>query len=138
KLHQQIVADLAGLTDEELEAPTLWWEGQPYPVRHRLHRFTAHARQHIIQVEKTLAGIGKPPNEVRQLLRLVFSALAEVEGALLGASGTGREAQEQLASTISERAETLRLVVDQAHQLWEAVRHDRPEQVAELLAANPE
>lgn len=121
-LHNRIISDLAGVTDQELEASTLWWEGQPYPVRHRFHRFTAHARQHIIQVEKTLAGIGKPPNEVRQLLRLVYSALAEVEGTLLGAENTGREAQEQLANTISQRADALRLVVDQAHQLGRRCR----------------
>jgi hypothetical protein len=75
-LHQRIIHDLGELSDEDTLAPSLWWEGELIPVRFRLHRFDAHLRQHTIQIEKTLAALGRPPSEALRLLRLAYAALA--------------------------------------------------------------
>jgi hypothetical protein len=72
-------------------------------IRFRLHRLDSHLRQHTIQVEKIQAALGTPTNEARRLLRLIYNALAELQGALLGAPQTGIDAQHALAQTITER-----------------------------------
>ena len=84
KTHAKILADFAGISDDGMEAPNLWWEREELPVRHRLHRFEAHLRQHTVQVEKSLQTLNKPPTEAKRLLRLLFNGLAEVESGLLG------------------------------------------------------
>jgi len=85
-LHQRVMDEFATITSTELEAPAIYWEDRPYPIRFRLHRFDSHLRQHTIQIEKTLVALGLPPGEPRRLLRLVFAALAEVETAALGSN----------------------------------------------------
>lgn len=102
--HDRIIRELSGLSEEDLKAGSAFWEGEPLPVRYRLHRFDAHMRQHTIQVEKTLAAIDCRPNEARRLLRLVYNGLAEVENALLGAWDHGLEQRQELAKVISDRA----------------------------------
>lgn len=102
-LHHAILSDLATLTDAETLAPSLWWEDEPIPVRYRLHRFDAHLRQHSIQVEKTLAALEQPPTEAERLLRLVYAALAEAEGAALGSPHADTPAWHALADTIVAR-----------------------------------
>jgi len=102
-LHHAIVRDLATLSDAETLAPSLWWEDEPIPVRYRLHRFDAHLRQHTIQIEKTLAMLGQAPNEAKRLLRLIYAALAEAEGATLGDSYGDSPHWHALADTIQAR-----------------------------------
>ena len=80
-------------------------------LRFRLHRFDSHLRQHIIQVEKTLASIGYPINEAKSLLRHVFAALADVEGATIGARDTGWELCQVAAKKISERREEIAAIL---------------------------
>ncbi|HEU5102291.1 MAG TPA: DinB family protein [Roseiflexaceae bacterium] len=89
-MHARVLRDLAGLTDEDLQVISLWWEAQwcedgNVPVGFRLHRFDAHLRQHTIQVDKTLTQLGLLPSEAKRLLRLIYAGLAEAEGATLGA-----------------------------------------------------
>jgi hypothetical protein len=89
-MHERVLRDLSGLADEDLGAISLWWEAEwlddgDVPVGFRLHRFDAHLRQHTIQVDKTLAQLGLAPSEAKRLLRYVYAALAEAEGAALGA-----------------------------------------------------
>jgi len=64
-----------------------------------------------IPIEKTLAGIGRSPNEAKRLWRLIYAALAEVEGATIGAGQAGvglrREAAEAIAARASEIASIL-------------------------------
>jgi hypothetical protein len=90
-LHQRVLTDFVDLSDADLGAPNVWWEGYEIPARFRLHRFDAHLREHTIQVDKTLAGINHPPTEPERLARLLHRALGQVEGALLGASNTASE-----------------------------------------------
>lgn len=87
-LHDEIVALCAGVSDKELNADAYFWESRPFPLRFRLLRFDAHLRQHTIQAEKTLGAIGKGPTEVQRLNRHIAAALAEAEGALIGAAGS--------------------------------------------------
>src|SRR5919199_3156310 len=104
ELHAKILRRFADLDEGDLAAPSLWWEGYPVELGFRLHRFDAHLRQHTIQVEKTLAGVGHPLTEAGRLLRLVYGALGEVEGALIGAPESAADRQRDVASTIAERA----------------------------------
>lgn len=108
-LHNRIIGELSALTDDDLSAPSVWWEEQELPVRFRIHRFDAHLREHTIQVDKTLAGIGHPPSETERLLRLLHRALGECEAALIGAADTtvsGREATERSLNNYASMLES--------------------------------
>ena len=69
------------------------------PIRFRLHRFEEHLRQHIVQLDKTLAVI-RPPTEAHRLVRNVYNALADVESA----SAPAEDLRLAAARVISERA----------------------------------
>lgn len=103
ELHQRIMTDFSGITDYELEKPSRYWEDEMYSLRFRLHRFDAHVRQHTIQMEKTLQVLGHVPGESEMLLRLIFAALAQLEGALIGTGETYRELLSESAVRIDER-----------------------------------
>lgn len=107
ELHGRVLREFASLSDEELDAPTLWWEGYPVPVRFRLHRFDAHLREHTIQAEKTLAWLDHAPSEAERLARLLYGALGEAEGAIIGAPDTLADRGRELAASIMARGETL-------------------------------
>jgi hypothetical protein len=104
ELHAKILRRFADLDEGDLAASSLWWEGYPVELGFRLHRFDAHLRQHTIQVEKTLAGVDHQLTEARRLLRLLYGALGEVEGALIGAPDGAADRQREVASAIAERA----------------------------------
>ncbi len=104
-LHNHILDELAGLTPTQLAVNTWWWEEVDIPVSFRLHRFDAHLRQHTIQLEKTLAQLGCAPSEAHQWLRLVYQALAEVEGWQIGAPSMGATECRAAASVIAARAQ---------------------------------
>ena len=106
-LHASILQEFATITDEELAAPSYFWESELMPLRFRLHRFDAHLRQHTIQAEKTLEMIGRPATEALRLLRLIYAALAEVEGALIGAEAVLAPRLEDTAALIAARAEEM-------------------------------
>ena len=99
--HQRALQAMALVPDDQLEMPALFWDGE-MPLRFRLHRFEAHLRQHTIQVEKTLLGIGHPATEAERLVRLVHVALAGVES--LSGAGLCEVESAAVASAIAERA----------------------------------
>ena len=103
ELHQRIMTDFSGIADYELEKPSRYWEDEMHSLRFRLHRFDAHMRQHTIQIEKTLQALGHVPGESEKLLRLIFAALAQVEGALVGTGETYQELLRESAVRIDER-----------------------------------
>lgn len=109
--HDRVLTEFADMTEEELAWPSRYWEGYDLPLRFRLHRFDAHLRQHTIQVDKTLEALGHAPTEARRLLRLIYAALAEVEGALIGAAGVGDELQRQAAASIAARSEEVAAIL---------------------------
>ncbi len=98
-IHIRVLRELADIADDELEAPARFWDGA-MPLRFRLHRFEEHLRQHTIQLDKTMTGIGRPPTEAHRLIRNVFNALAAVESEPAAADAMRAE----VAGAIAERA----------------------------------
>jgi hypothetical protein len=107
RLHGRILHGLGDISDEEIRRPARFWEKDLMPVQFRLHRFESHLRQHTVQVEKTLDALLGPPAEARRLLRLIYAALAEAEGAVLNAPETGLEMQVEVAGEIVQRSEEI-------------------------------
>ncbi|MGI8877945.1 MAG: DinB family protein [Candidatus Limnocylindria bacterium] len=99
--HVRILRELSDVRDEEVGTPSEFWEDTRYPVRFRLHRLEEHMRQHTVQVDKTLAGIGHPPSEAERLARLVYQAVGGLEAAQIGAPGIASAAQERSAAVIA-------------------------------------
>ena len=97
ELHARIISEFAGITNQELEIQAKYWEQETYDLHFRLGRFDAHMRQHTIQIEKTLQELMYVPGESQRLLRLIYAALAQVEGGLIGAD---EEFQELLSNTV--------------------------------------
>jgi hypothetical protein len=77
------VERLAGLPDESLGQGARW-SGFPVTVAFRLGRWSSHLREHTIQVEKTLAMLGRTPTEPERLARLVLAAYGRAESAVFG------------------------------------------------------
>jgi hypothetical protein len=102
-----------------------------------MHRFDAHLRQHTIQVEKTLQALGHDGGEARRLLRLVYRALAQTEGVLLGAAGLGQEEQSTLAREIRRRAAAVETRVQEARRLAQAVQSGDEAVVQQMLQETP-
>ena len=107
ELHQRIVEEFSAITNAELDLPSTFWEETRFPIHHRLHRYEAHFTQHTIQIDKTLVAIGQAPSESKRLLRKVFSALAEVEGQMIGAEKMDDTAILATASSVSERTKEI-------------------------------
>jgi len=97
--HIRNLRELGDISDDEIDATVWFWDGA-MPLRFRLHRFEEHLRQHTIQLDKTLAGIGRPPTEAHQLVRNIYNALADVESA----PEPAEELRASVARTISDRA----------------------------------
>jgi hypothetical protein len=74
---------LAGLLDERL-AYGARWSGFAVPVSFRLGRWSSHIREHTIQVEKTLAMLGRAPTEPERLARLTLAAYGRAEALVFG------------------------------------------------------
>ena len=104
-LHQRVLHDFAAITDPELAASSLYWEGYELDLRFRLHRFDSHLRQHTVQVDKTLHALGHGPTEARRILRLIYGALAEAEGAIIGAWDLAGETWFETVDAIAARGD---------------------------------
>ena len=63
-------------------------------------------RQHTVQIEKTRQLLGYQPTEAHWLIRQVYNALGEVEGAVLGIKVNGelQQMRSELISKLSDRA----------------------------------
>jgi hypothetical protein len=97
--HIRNLRELGDVSDEEIEAPVWFWDGA-MALRFRLHRFEEHLRQHTIQLDKTMIGIGRPPTEAHRLVRNIYNALADVEME----PATDEALRTVFASTIEARA----------------------------------
>lgn len=84
KVHGYITKQLSGIKDQDLNFGMYYWEDEPMPLRFRLGRFDSHIRQHTIQIEKTMAAIDLPPTEAMRMTKMIYSALGELEGRLIG------------------------------------------------------
>ncbi len=111
QLHRRILEDFVDINPSELQMHSKYWEKEPLSVSIRLGRFDSHLRQHTVQIEKTLVDLGYHPNESKRLLRLIYAALAGIEGALLGAPEISRREIEIRAEKIAARAEEIRSIL---------------------------
>ncbi len=111
-LHKRVLRELADIRAFELEAPSLWWEAIPLSVEFRLHRLDSHLRQHTLQIENTLLALTEPPSEAHHLLKLIYSALADTEGAIIGDWLLGQREQQELAATIQQRADEIKVILE--------------------------
>ena len=102
-LHDRILTELVDFSDDDLLAPSVWWEERPYDVRFRMHRFDSHLRQHTVQIEKILVALREGPSEAKRLARLVLGALAEVEGNLLGAPEVAADLIQEFVDELGAR-----------------------------------
>ncbi len=136
--HDRALAEFAAISDSEIDGPSVWWENEPYSLAYRLHRMEAHLRQHTIQIDKTRAQLGRPATEAHRLLRLVYGALAEVEGALIGAADVGATEQAAAAAGIRRLADEAASAVAQANALLAAVTAGDRQRVADLLDERPD
>lgn len=75
----------AGLTDDELSIPARW-SGLTVDLRFRMIRLGSHIREHTVQVDKTLAMIGRQPTEVERLVRLIGASYGRLESLVYGRS----------------------------------------------------
>ena len=105
--HERVLREFADITDAELELPTEYWEKELMSIRFRLHRFDSHMRQHTIQLDKTTTAIQQLTTETKRLLRLIYAALADVNGALIGAWTMDENRRLELAQSISARAKEI-------------------------------
>lgn len=106
-LESRVAETFATVTDSELPLPAVYWENEPYPLEFRLHRFESHLRQHSIQIEKTLAALERPVTETRRLLRMIYNALGEVEGVLIGAHAIGEKELEAATELVELYADEI-------------------------------
>ncbi len=136
-LHQLAWESFADMTEDELQAPAPWWEGEPLPLTWRLHRFDAHLREHTIQIEKTLAKCEIPLPEGKRQLRLVFNALANVENLTIGLPDLCLDQRNELASKIEKRADEVTAVLQQVDELVTAVNQNNLLQINTILSQNP-
>lgn len=75
----------AGLDARALSIPARW-SGLPVSVGFRLGRWGSHIREHTIQVDKTLAMVGRPTSEVERLVRLIRASQGRLESLVFGRS----------------------------------------------------
>lgn len=136
-LHQLAWESFASITDNELQAPSPWWEGEPMTLAWRLHRFDAHLREHTIQIEKTLSTLEVPLPEGKRQLRLIFKALADVESLTIGINDLCLDERTQLANKIEQRAEEVTAVLQQVDELVTAVNQNNHTQINKILSQNP-
>ncbi|MBI5351323.1 MAG: DinB family protein [Chloroflexi bacterium] len=111
EMHPQIIQEFSGITNQELDLPSAFWEETRFPIRHRLHRFEAHFIQHTVQVDKTLVALGQTPSESKRLIRYLYSALAEVNANLIG-ENISQESCAKLAESINSRSVKIMSVLE--------------------------
>ena len=111
-LHRRILSAFVDLTEQELEAGSVFWESTPMPVRFRLHRFDSHTRQHTVQIEKARRQMGLDQLETLRLLQLIYNALAEVQAVSLGAGEISQPLADALAATIETRCNEIEVILE--------------------------
>ncbi len=98
---------LAGMPDDRLGHGARW-SGFAVPVSFRLGRWSSHIREHTVQVEKTLALLGRTPTEPERLARLTLGAYGRAEAVVFGqpdadaAGGIIRAAVAEARETIAD------------------------------------
>ena len=81
------IAAVAGLDPASMDIGARW-AGLPVSIGFRLGRYGSHIREHTIQVDKTLAMLGREPTEVERLVRLILTTYGRLEAVLIGRNVT--------------------------------------------------
>jgi len=76
---------LAATPDRVLKQGSRWMYF-PVTVGFRMGRWSSHIREHVIQLEKTLALLGHVPSEPERLVRHVLAAYGRAEATVIGRS----------------------------------------------------
>ncbi|HUP54917.1 MAG TPA: DinB family protein [Methylomirabilota bacterium] len=97
-------ARLTDLTSTEL-ALAARWSGLPVTVGFRQGRWSSHIAEHMVQVDKTLAWLGREPSEVERLLRRVAIAWGRLES-LVWPGDPAQESMVLAAGAAARAAET--------------------------------
>lgn len=81
------IADASIVANAALDAASLElgarWAGLPVTIGFRLGRYGSHVREHTIQVDKTLAMLGREPTEAERLVRLVLATYGRLEALVI-------------------------------------------------------
>ena len=96
---------LAGLPEDRLGYGARW-SGFAVPVSFRLARWSSHIREHTIQVEKTLAMLGRTPTEPERLVRLTLAAYGRAEAVVFGQPDADAAA-DIIRSAVAEARDTI-------------------------------
>lgn len=72
---------LSDLSSDDL-ALAARWSGVPVTIAIRQGRWASHITEHTVQVDKTLAWLGRQPSEVERLVRLVAAAWGRLEASV--------------------------------------------------------
>jgi hypothetical protein len=80
---EDLLADLAGIQDAAMTAPTVWAEIR-VDVRFRLMRAAHHEREHTAHILKWRAQVGRPLTDAQRLLGNAWSARGVLESHLVG------------------------------------------------------
>lgn len=79
----QSIAELAGMNDDVLSAPTVWY-GADVDVNWRLMRFSHHEREHAAHIQKWRVQTGRHQTDAQRLLGLGWQSHGMVRAALVG------------------------------------------------------
>jgi hypothetical protein len=104
RLHRaqdEAAARLADLTSEEL-ALAARWSGLPVTIGFRQGRWSSHIAEHTVQVDKTLAWLGREPSEAERLVRRLAVAWGRLEGRVW--PGPADVEQRRLADDAAQRS----------------------------------
>ena len=92
--------------DEDALATPARWSGYAVDVAFRMGRMSSHLQEHTVQVDKTLAMLGRMPPEAHRLVRLVFRAYGRLEATAYGLpSSMADAAREPLLAAVAEAAD---------------------------------
>jgi Thioredoxin-like/DinB superfamily len=118
--HNELLEELAAVTDAELDFERSWWEESGVSVRFRLNRLGWHLQDHAAVLETICERIGRVRTETERLAVRIFTALGTAEGAMIGLPS------EEKRGLFSDAVEVLRRKGDelQAHyaRFWDDVQ----------------
>lgn len=99
---------MAALDEAHLATPARW-SGYAVDVGFRLGRMSSHLQEHTVQVDKTLAMLGRTPPETHRLARLLMRAYGRLEATAYAVPASDA-AREPVLAAVEEVAEVARHV----------------------------
>lgn len=101
------------------------WSDLPVTIGFRFGRYGSHLREHTIQVDKTMAMLGRTPTETERLVRLILATYGRLEARFVGRTPDELERPLRGASDTSA-IEILGAAMDDAGALAAAIRAGTP------------